>query len=170
MCQLLFTLQIFIYIYFRNNIKWRAVQLCRRHKYCETAQCWVKEREQDHLKKPWALKNINVGHRAGFSKEVNIVRQHNAMRVLRKEQDNLHLKASVRKMSMSDRLPFSEQGQLLFLGRLARQHKVSQNCTFLQTNMCLSPAGTELWGSGAEPGGFWGKDRGVGQRPAGCCP
>jgi len=26
-------------------------------------------------------------------------------------------------MSMSDRLPFSEQGQLLFLGRLARQHK-----------------------------------------------
>ena len=31
-------------------------------------------------------------------------------------------------MSMSDRLPFSEHGQLLFLGRLARQHKVSQNC------------------------------------------
>ena len=34
-------------------------------------------------------------------------------------------------MSMSDRLPFSEQGQLLFLGRLARQHKVCKNCKFL---------------------------------------
>ena len=65
-----------------------------------------------------------------FLKEVDIVKQQNAVYVLRREQNHLqsHWKVWVRKMSMSDRLPFSEHGQLLFLGRLARQHKVSQNC------------------------------------------